>query len=195
MNSFKQKANLTFLAALCALLFSCDMDMEFLRSWEFWKESSHVVAEVGNTRLYLNELKETKNTEDTLSRDEWVNRIESWVNFEVMYREALKRGLQKDPATQKLIKDAERKILVDRLRITMYDVIETDSDKELQEFYDNNKEMFRLDSASFLPFSDVLPQIQSMVLAEKQLKKEKKWLSEIKNHYLIEVYPKYLDSL
>jgi hypothetical protein len=189
----RQKANFILIAALCAFLFSCDT--EFLQSWEFWKKSSHVVAEVGNTRLYLHELKATGSTGDSIPRKEWANRIESWVDFEVMYKEALKRGLHKDPATQKLIKDAERKILVDRLRVAMNDVIETESDKELQEFYENNKEMFRLDSSSFLPFSEVLPKIQSIILAEKQLKKEKKWLSEAKNHYLIEVYPQYLDSL
>jgi len=194
MTSIRQKANLGLIAALCALLLSCDI--EFLQSWEFWKESSLVVAEVGNSRLHLHELRETKGTGDTISREEWANRIESWVNFEVMYREALKRGLQKDPATQKLIKDAEKKILVDRLKITLYDAIDTEPDKELQEFYEKNKDMFRLDTTdSILPFSKVLPQIQSMMQAEKQMKKEKKWLTEVKNHYLIEVYPQYLDSL
>jgi hypothetical protein len=193
MAYIKQKANLTLMVALCALLFSCDT--EFLDSWEFWKKSSLVVAEVGNSRLYLQDLKETKILKDTVSREEWVHRIESWVDFEVMYREALKRGLQKDPATQKLIKDAEKKILVDRLKITMYDAIDTESDKEMQEFYENNKEMFRIDSASFLPFPKALPRIQSIMLAEKQVKKEKKWLAEVKNNYSIEVYPQYLDSL
>jgi len=193
MASIKQKANLTLIVALYAFLFSCDMD--FLESWEFWKKSSLVVAEVGNSRLYLQELKETKIAKDTVSREEWVRRIESWVDFEVMYREALKRGLQKDPTTQKLIKDAEKKILVDRLKITMYDAIDKESDKEMQEFYENNKEMFRLDSASFLPFPKALPKIQSIILAEKQVKKEKKWLAEVKNNYSIEVYPQYLDSL
>jgi len=193
MASIKQKANLTLIAALCTLLFSCDT--EFLESWEFWKKSSLVVAEVGNSRLHLQELKETKTAKDTVSREEWVRRIESWVDFEVMYREALKRGLQKDPTTQRLIKDAEKKILVDRLKITMYDAMDTESDKEMQEFYENNKEMFRIDSASFLPFPKALPRIQSIMLAEKQVKKEKKWLSEVKNNYSIEVYPQYLDSL
>jgi len=189
----KQKASFALIAMLCAFLFSCDT--EFLDSWEFWKKSSLVVAEVGNSRLHLHELKETSAAGDTVSREEWVHRIESWVDFEVMYREALKRGLQKDPVTQKLIKDSERKILVDRLKITMYDVIEAESDKELQEFYEKNKELFRLDSASFMPFVQALPQIQSMVLAEKQKQKEKKWLAEVKNYYPIEVYPQYLDSL
>jgi hypothetical protein len=193
MTSIKQKANLTLLVALCAFLFSCDI--EFLKFWEFWKESSIVVAEVGNSRLHLNELRETSRSGDTISREEWVSRIEDWVNFEVMYREALKRGLQKDPATQKLIKDAERKILVDRLKITFGNAIDTETDKELQEFYENNREMFRLDSSSFEPFSKALPKIQSMVLAEKRAKKEKKWLAEVKNYYSIEVYPQYLDSL
>jgi len=193
MTCTKQKANFALVAALCTFLFSCDI--EFLQSWEFWKEPSHIVAEVGNSRLHLNDLREINNAGDTVSREEWVHRIESWVNFEVMYREALKRGLQKDPTTQKQIKDAERKILVDRLKITMYDVVEKESDKELQEFYENNKELFRLDSSSYLPFAKALPQIQSMVLATKQKQKEKKWLSEVKNYYSIEVYPQYLDSL
>jgi len=194
MASIKQKANLTLMVALCALLFSCDT--EFLESWEFWKKSSHiVVAEVGNSRMYLHDLKETRRSGDSISREEWVRRVESWVDFEVMYREALKRGLQKDPTTQRLIKDAEKKILVDRLKITMYDAIDKESDKEMQEFYENNKEMFRLDSASFLPFPKALPKIQSMMLAEKQVKREKKWLAEVKNNYSIEVYPQYLDSL
>jgi len=193
MTSIKQKANFALIATLCAFLVSCDT--EFLESWEFWKKSSIVVAEVGNSRLHLNELKETRIVGDTVSRDEWVRRIESWVDFEVMYREALKRGLQKDPVTQKLIKDSEKKILVDRLKITMYDVVEKESDKELQEFYENNKEMFRIDSVSFMPFAQALPQVRSMVLAEKQKQKEKKWLAEVKNYYSIEVYPQYLDSL
>jgi hypothetical protein len=193
MMFIKQKANFTLIAVLCTSLFSCDT--EFLESWEFWKKSSIVVAEVGNSRLHLNELKDANGAKDTLPRDELVNRIESWVNFEIMYREALKRGLEKDPATQKLIKDAERKILVDRLKITLYDAVETESDKELQEFYEDNKELFRIDSVSFLPFAKALPQVQSMVLAEKQKKKEKKWLAEVKNYYSIEVYPQYLDSL
>ncbi len=194
MISIEQKAKLTLMAVLCTLLFSCDT--EFLQSWEFWKKSSHVVvAEVGNSRLYLHDLKETKRPGDTVSREEWVHRVESWVNLEVMYREALKRGLQKDPTTQKLIKDAEKKILVDRLKVTMYDAIDAESDKEMQEFYENNKEMFRIDSVSFLSFSKALPKIQSLMLAEKQVKKEQKWLAEVKNYYTIEVYPQYLDSL
>jgi len=196
MTFIKQKANFTLIIMLCTLLLSCDIDfLQYWKSWNSWNESSHVVAEVENSRLHLNELKETNRLGDTVSRDEWVLRIESWVNFEVMYREALKRGLQKDPITQKLIKDAEKKIMVDRLRTTMYSATEVESDKEMQEFYENNKELFRLDSSSFMPFSEAMTQIQSILKAEKQLKKEKKWLAEVKNHYLIEVYPQYLDSL
>jgi hypothetical protein len=183
-----QKANLALIAMLCAFLFSCDI--------EFWKDPSLVIAEVDNSRLHIHELRETNNNIDgPVSKEEWARRIEYWVNFEVMYKEALKQGLQKDPATQKLIKDAERKILVDRLRMAIGNTIDTESDKELQEFYENNKEMFRIDSASFIPFSKALPRIQSIILSEKRIKKEKKWLAEIKNHYSIEVYPQYLDSL
>ena len=175
---------------LCVPLLSCDIE-----SWKFWDGSSPVIAEVENSHLRLNELIEMQNNIDYVAKEEWIRYIESWINTEVMYREALKRGLQKDPATQKLIKNAEKKILVDRLRITIDNTIDTGSDKELQEFYDNNKEMFRIDSVSFVPFSEIMPQIQSIVSAEKRIKKEKKWLTEIKNMYSIEVYTQYLDSL
>jgi len=184
---FLRKINPVFVAVLCVVLLSCDL--------EFWKESSPVIAEVESTRLHINELKEIMGDSDSVSKEELVRRIENWVNMEVMYREAVKRGLDKDPIAQRLIKNAERKIITDRLRFTMDSTIIVDSDKELQEYYENNIELFRLDSVSYIQFSEVIPQIRSAVLSEKRLKREKKWLSETKNNYSIEVYPQYLDSL
>jgi hypothetical protein len=145
--------------------------------------------------LYISELKETKDYSDSISKEEWIHRIESWVNFEVMYREAIKRGLQKDSVTQKLIKNAEKKILVDRLRLSMDSTVAVESENELREFYEKNKELFRIDSVSFILFPDVLEQIRSAVLSEKRVVREKKWLTETKNLYSIEIYPQYLDSL
>jgi len=186
MNFILQKANLALLAMLCFAIFSCNLD--------FWGPSSPVIAEVENSRLYISELKETRES-DSVSKEEWILRIESWVNTEVMYREALKRGLQKDTTTQKLIKNAEKKILVDRLRLSMDSTVAVESDNELREFYEKNKELFRIDSASFIPFSNVSEQIRSATLSEKRMNREKKWLSETKNLYSIEIYPQYLDSL
>jgi hypothetical protein len=145
--------------------------------------------------LHLNELREKINENEPASKEELARRIETWINFEIMYREAIKRGLQKDPATQRLIKNAEKKILVDRLRITMDSTVYKESEKELQEFYENHKELFRADSASYLPFSEAKNQIRNAVISEKRLDRERKWLAETKNSYSIDVYPQYLDSL
>jgi len=153
--------------------------------------SSPVIAEVENSRLYISELKEFSVADgDTISKEEWIRHIEYWVNFEVMHRESLKRGLQKDPTVQKLIKNAEKKILVDRLRLSMDSTISVESDNELREYYENNRELFR-----DIQFSDVREQLRGIVLSEKRIKAEKKWLTETKNLYSIEVYPQYLDSL
>ena len=188
MNLTKCRINFTFIAILCTALLSCD--------FEFWKNSSPVVAEVENSRLHVNELRETMAEGDSPSKEEWVHRIEAWVNSEVMHKEALKKGLHKDPDVQKLIKEAEKKILIDRLRITIGDgTVDVVSDKELQEFYENNKELFRLDSVSYTPFSEVMQQIRGAVLSEKRMNKEEEWLMETKNFYSIEVYPEHLDSL
>jgi hypothetical protein len=190
MTPAHHKTNLALIALLCMAFASCDTE-----SLKFWKTSSPVVAEVENSRLHISDLIETKWDDGVISKEEWAKRIEYWVDFEVMHREALKRGLQKDPATQKLIKDAQRKILVDRLRLTLDNAADVESDKELQEFYDSNRELFRIDSASFVPFADVAEQIRSAILSEKRIIREKKWLTEIKNNYSIEIYPQYLDSL
>jgi len=173
---------------LCTTQLSCEL--------EFWKEPPVVVAEIENSKLRLDELREVKAEGDSFSKEEWVGHIDAWINSEVMYREALKRGLHKDSAVQKLIKNAEKKILIDRLRLAI-SVNDADivSDRELQEFYEDNKELFRLDSASYVPFLEVMPQIRGAVLSKRRIGKEKKWLTEAKNNYSIEVYPQYLDSL
>lgn len=168
---------------------------------EFWKEPSPVIAEVENTRLRVNDLQRMVHEGDSVPNDEWVRRIESWINMEIMYREAIKLGLEKDPETKKLIKDAQKKILVDKLRIALDSVVPTNSDKELLDYYERNKEVFRAgadslpDSLAFVPFSDVQEQIQSALISEKRANREKRWLSEVKNSYSVNVYPQFLDSL
>ncbi|MDR2579906.1 MAG: peptidyl-prolyl cis-trans isomerase [Fibromonadaceae bacterium] len=168
-------------------LISCDI--------EFWKDKAPVIAEVEDSRLSINVLKESYSQDSFISKEEWTKRIEFWINSEVMYREALKRGLQKDPVVKKLLKDAEKKILVDRLRLSIEDSAEIVTDKEIQDYYENNKDLFSIDSMEYIPFSTVQNQIRNIILAKKRLAKEKRWLSEIKNNYSIEVYPQYLDSL
>jgi len=188
MNFTLQKANFSLVLILCVTQFACEL--------EFWKEPPVVVAEVENSKLRLDELRETKVKNDSFSKEEWVNYIDTWINSEVMYKEALKRGLHKDSAVQHLLKNAEKKILIDRLRLVINDnLIDVVSDKELQEFYDDNKELFRVDSVSYIPFSEAMSQIRGAVLSKKRTDKEKKWLTEAKNNYSIEVYPQYLDSL
>jgi len=192
MKFILQKANFALVLVLCTTQLSCEL--------EFWKEPPVVVAEVENSKLRFDELKEIKARGDSFSKEEWAGHIDAWINSEVMYREALKRGLHKDSTVQNLIKSAEKKILVDRLRLVLNDSdMDVVSDKELQEFYDDNKELFQIDSdsdsVSYVPFSEVMLQIRGAVLSKRRTDKEKKWLAEAKNNYSIEVYPQYLDSL
>jgi len=171
------------------MLVSCDT--------EFWKDKSVVIAEVDDSRLTVDRLREYEN-KASFSKAEWASEVEYWINFEVMYKEALKRNLQKDPAVKKLIKDAEKKILVDRLRLSIDNSVNLENESEMQEYYKNNRDLFRIDSDSvetFIPFSDVKNQIRNVLLSEKRLAKEKAWLNEIKNAYSIEVYLQNLDSI
>ncbi|GHV15201.1 hypothetical protein AGMMS49938_12830 [Fibrobacterales bacterium] len=176
--------SVAFLIFLPIVFISCELP--------FSRDDSPVIAEVGNSTLTINELKRQKIAGDSVSKEEWVRRIDSWVNFEVMYKEALDRGLRNDPEVRKLIKDAERKILVDKMRLSLDSPLDSPSDEELQNYYEKNKEQYQMDS---VPFAEVQTKIRSILVSEKRAKREKHWLTEIKNNYTIEVYPQYLDSL
>jgi peptidyl-prolyl cis-trans isomerase C len=183
-----------FLIFAYALLLSCEP--------EIWKDKSAAIAEVEDSRLSVNELKEARLERDSISKEEWTSRIEFWVNSEVMYKEAIKRGLQKDPVVKKLLKDAERKILIDRLRLTIDYSADMEYEKETLDYYETNKDQFRINADSladslalFIPFFFFFFYIRSIIISEKKLAKEEEWLSEIKNNYSIEVYPHFLDSL
>jgi hypothetical protein len=79
------------------------------------KSSDPVVAEVGKAVLTLSQLNQMMTG---ITKPDSVERLEvisQWVNEEILYQEALRRELYREPATAELIATARRKILTDRI--------------------------------------------------------------------------------
>lgn len=116
-----------------------------LQGCDLFKSKPDVVAEVGDSKLTLAKLRAAVPPGDTLDRGQWVQRVEYWVEREILYREALAQGLRKDPHVAELIAIAERKILVDHLLMRLDSSLGDVSDGEMIRFYEANPDLFRRD--------------------------------------------------
>jgi len=112
---------------------------------EWFKPSPDVVAEVADEQLTLAELRATVLPSDTLTRTQWTERIGNWVDNEILYREALARGLDKKKRVKELLAIAERKILIDQLRLQLDSTLGDVSDGEMALYYENHSEQFHRD--------------------------------------------------
>ena len=116
-----------------------------LQGFDLFKPKPYVVAEVGDSQLTLAALRSALLPGDTLTRQEWVERIEHWIHQELLYREALEKNLRQDPRVQELLQIAERKILVDHLRMQLDSAIGEISEGDLVRFYEAHPEFFLRD--------------------------------------------------
>ena len=125
--------------ALCGLciigLLGCDL----------FKPRPDVLAEVEDSKLTLAQLRAQVPPGDTLNRAQWAERVQAWVEREILYREAVAKGLKKDPRVAELIAIAERKILIDHLRMRLDSALGDVTDGEMARFYEEHPDQFRRD--------------------------------------------------
>lgn len=71
--------------------------------------------------------------------------IEQWVTNQLLFQEALDRGLSDEPEVKQLLEESRRSVLVSALISKMYEENPaTPSPAELQAYYERNKEQMRL---------------------------------------------------
>lgn len=71
--------------------------------------------------------------------------IEQWVTNELLYQEAIRRGMQDDDDVQRLLEESERNVLVNALVAEMYEENDvTPAPGEMQSYYERHKEQLRL---------------------------------------------------
>ncbi len=75
--------------------------------------------------------------------------IEQWVTNQLLYQEALRRGLRNDPQVQRLLQENERSVLISALLEQLYQEEEAGKEgqldpTEVQAYYERYKEQLRL---------------------------------------------------
>ena len=70
--------------------------------------------------------------------------IEQWIHNTLLYKEALRRGIQDDPHVQERLEDSERSLLVSTMMSTLEDEVDPPEQDELQSYFERHKERLRL---------------------------------------------------
>ncbi len=121
--------------------------------------------------------------------------LENMVKEELLYQEALKEGVDKDPKVRKEIELMKKRILVQALlrkHIKPEQVKVTD--EEAKAFYERNKERFRDANGKYVPFAQLKPFIIQSLKRQKEQEEFRKavdkYISQIEKHSKVEIYAK-----
>ena len=108
------------------------------------------VARVNNSYLTKEDLSKMVDTNSTSNF--YKNEIiRNWINKEVMYQEALKKGILKESEFNRLIEDSKRELAASMLMQKYYeDEKVTYEPEELEEYYNQHQEEFKRFYDSFL---------------------------------------------
>ena len=109
-----------------------------LAGCSYFRDPGTPVAKVKDRVLTVEELRASGETQ----RDSMIHAIEGWVNNEVLYQEAMTAGVQNDPEVVWLLRDAERKIVVDAYMRHFDKSIADPEEGALEAFYEKHKEQF-----------------------------------------------------
>jgi len=81
------------------------------------RERQQVIVEVNGAKLTLDELYDEVPQDylDSVTSEQKKQFVDRWINAEILYQEALRRGLQRDPQIREKLRSAERDILISDL--------------------------------------------------------------------------------
>ncbi|HHX14764.1 MAG TPA: hypothetical protein GX724_01215 [Fibrobacter sp.] len=106
-----------------------------------WSNKDPVIVTVGDVKLKTSDLRAKVAGWDTLSNREQIVWVESWIDEEVLYQEALNHGIQREKRIRELLYLTERKIVVESFIARMTDSLSVDA-KDARLFYDAHPEHF-----------------------------------------------------
>ncbi len=114
--------------------------------------------------------------------------LERFITEEILYQEALKKGLDKDPEYLKMANYWKRKALIDTLldkEITKKIKVE---DKEIVDYYNKNKEEFKVkETGQYIPLESIKEGLRRQILMEKQKALFDKYMADLKKRYKVEI--------
>lgn len=100
-----------------------------------------VVVSVGSSKLYLSDLKKIIPEWDSWGNQDRLVFLETWIDEETMYQEAVENGTDKDPALAKQIEQTVRKMVVDHFLQSFADTMIV-GDAEKLDYYQAHQDKF-----------------------------------------------------
>ncbi len=111
-----------------------------------------VLAQVDQARLTLDEVRESfpPEYEKVLSREQYLDFIQRWIDDEVVYQQALKMKLDQDPKVRRKLDELRRKAVIEELlaRETSNQEFEPD-EASMERYYEMHKDEFRRKTPEF----------------------------------------------
>lgn len=108
------------------------------------KEEGTVLAKVGRSTLTLEKFNSVLPVEyqATLAREDKINLVDNWINTELVYVNAVKEGVLKNPDIADQIEQFKKQIVINYwLNQTTFSKFSV-SDIEIKDYYEANKEIF-----------------------------------------------------
>ena len=81
---------------------------------------------------------------DRLGEEQKKEIVKDWVNNELLYQEALRRDIDKNPYVVRILENTRRNLLRNELLESVYVTIKSPDDKVLKDFYEERKDYFIL---------------------------------------------------
>ncbi len=172
-----------------------------------------IVAEIGNWRISRSELdmlieseiefqisqlasnlsaEERKSQKEKLldnvfregNRAEW---LQSFIARELLYREAVKEGLQKDNRVRQLIRNMERKVLAQQYLADKYQSRIQVTPQDLREYYNAHPDEFKEDEEQ-LEFQEVKGQVYMIVRSGREREVQSDILQQLRDKYDVVIH-------
>jgi parvulin-like peptidyl-prolyl isomerase len=120
------------------------LSMVLFLFWGCGHQEETVIASVNGTKLTLDDLYAEVPEEylDSITGEQKRQFLERWINAELLYQEALRQGLQRDPMIKEETREAERNILIANLIQRELDRRVVVTDDEARAYYQAHAEAF-----------------------------------------------------
>lgn len=114
--------------------------------------------------------------------------IDRFIAEQILYQEALRKGIDKDPEYLKTVeylkKKAKIETLLDREIAEKIEV----TDKEVIDYYNKNKEEFKVkETGEIIPLDRVKEHLRQMLLIKKQRAAYDKYMEDLRKRYNVEI--------
>lgn len=120
--------------------------------------------------------------------------LEQFVAQELLYRKALKRGIDKEPALRKQVVALEKQLTIARLLDAELEGVKS-TETDLQNLYTAQAEQFKTSDGKLLPFEQVRPQVEAAWRMQQLESRSQRMLQEAQAAQEVRLFPEALGAL